>query len=505
MLFVPAQGPPSGSGSFRGWRVLILLFAGLLTFGVLQPLMASAHGGGSPALLSVRNKTVVEGDSATTTANVKVVLRHRVGHKVSVAFVTRDGTAKAGQDYMATSGRVYFPKWTKKAFIRVSVIGDTVKESDEFFKVRLYGARHAKLLKRVGIVRILDNDPTPPPPPPPPPPPAPPALSVGDTKVDEGDAAYFKVTLDKPAADVVTFKYGTSDGTAVAGQDYDATKGVQSIDKGETSAVIKVMTREDSIYEPGGPETFFLNVWNVYNASVADGHGKAYIVDDDPAPLPKLSVSDTKVDEGDAAWFTVSLDKPAPDTVTFAYATKDGTATAGKDYDQTTGTAAILKGDSKVMVKVMTREDSLYEPGADETFFLDVSAVKGASVLDARGIASIRDDDPAPVPTLSVLNTKVDEGDAAWFKVELSAPAPEAVTFDFGTSDGTATVGQDYDLTLGSQVIPKGDDHVFIKVMTREDSLKEPGGDETFFLSVSNVQHASVLKDKGTAFIADDD
>ncbi len=311
MRFVPVTRPPTGSGAFRGWRVLILLFAGLLTLGVFQPITASA----SPALLSVKDKTVVEANSGTRTANVKIVLSQKFHKKVTVGFRTVDGTAEAGSDYVAASGQVKFPNGTKVAFVHIAVIGDTVEEPDEYFKVRLFDAFRARIADRVGVVTVIDTDVTPPPPP------APPALSVSDTKVHEGDPAYFKVSLDKPAPDVVTFRYATSDGTADAGQDYDATSGVKSIDKGDTWTTVRVWTREDSLFEPGPDETFFLNVYAVEGATVADGHGKAFIDDNDPPPPPKLSVGDDKVDEGEAAWFKVSLSHRAWHAVTFNFAT----------------------------------------------------------------------------------------------------------------------------------------------------------------------------------------
>ena len=144
MQFVPLKKPHSG-GLSRGWRVLVLLFAGLLTLGVFQPFTASA----APNLLQVKDKTVVEADSGTTTAKVKVVLSQRAHKKVSVSYTTRDGTATAGTDYVAKTGRIYFPKGTKVAFVRVAVIGDTADESDEYFKVRLYDAHRARIADRI--------------------------------------------------------------------------------------------------------------------------------------------------------------------------------------------------------------------------------------------------------------------------------------------------------------------------------------------------------------------
>lgn len=112
----------------------MLLFAGLLALGLLPPATASA----APAALLATDRTVVEGDSGSTTAKVKVLLTRRAHKLVSVSYTTRDGTAKAGSDYVAKSGRLRLPKGTRVALVRVSVLGDTVDESDEYFKVRLH-------------------------------------------------------------------------------------------------------------------------------------------------------------------------------------------------------------------------------------------------------------------------------------------------------------------------------------------------------------------------------
>lgn len=52
---------------------------------------------------------------------------------VSVAYTTRDGTAKAGQDYIATSGRLVLYPGEAQAVIPVEIIGDRVSEPDEVF------------------------------------------------------------------------------------------------------------------------------------------------------------------------------------------------------------------------------------------------------------------------------------------------------------------------------------------------------------------------------------
>lgn len=255
----------------HGWRALILLFAGLLTLGFLQPLTATATAA-APAQLRVKDRTVVEADSGSTNAHVKIVLSKRVNHRVSVAYATRDGTAEADADYLEASGRVTFPKRTRVAFVHVRVVGDTDEEPDEFFKVRIFDAVKAKIADPIGKVTVVDDDE-------PSPPPAP-KLYVDDEWVDEGDAAYFTVRLSSSAPSDVTFDYETEDGTAVASKDYDAASyNDYEIPKGSSSASIKVMTREDDGDE--SDETFYLKVSDLHGATAGDLTGKATIKDDD--------------------------------------------------------------------------------------------------------------------------------------------------------------------------------------------------------------------------------
>ena len=491
MQLVPLMKPPSG-GLSRGWRALILLFAGLLAFGVLQPLTASA----SPNLLTVKDKTVVETDSGTSTAKVKIVLSQRAHKKVSVSYTTRDGTAKAGSDYIAKTGRVYFPKGTKVAFVRVAVVGDTLDESDEYFKVRIFDPFRAKIADHVGIVDVLDNDA-----PAPPPPPALPSLWVGDTKVDEGGTAHFKVYLSKVATQTVTFDFATSDGTAVAGKDYDAAVGSnKAIAVGEDHVWVSVQTREDDLYE--GSEAFYLDVSDVHNATAVDSRGVGLILDDDK-PLPKLSVSDETVYEGETVWFKVSLDHRAPWPVVFDATTLNGDAKAGHDYTAlTTYNVVIPKGEFFVWVKVATIEDDDFEP--TEAFYLKVFDVHGAAVLDDVGRATILDDDK-PLPKLWVLGDKADEGTKVYFEVRLTAPAPHEVTFKYATSivNGTAEAGDLTGVPEATSSIAKGDTSRIIAIQTTQDAVDE--FDETFFLKVYDVHGAIVFDNIGKGTIVDDD
>nr|MCU0479524.1 putative Ig domain-containing protein [Chloroflexota bacterium] len=133
----------------------------------------------------------------------------------------------------------------------------------------------------------------------------------------------------------------------------------------------------------------------------------------EPAPQPSsvLRIWDAEVVEGDAGTVTVSLSvvlaPSAPGTVTLQYATANGTAVAGSDYTAATGTLTFAPGETAKTVSVSVTGDTAIE--ADETFFVRLSSVTGAYVVDAEGKASILNDDSAlQSPPFGVVDTPAD-------------------------------------------------------------------------------------------------
>src|SRR5262245_35069856 len=75
-----------------------------------------------------------------------------------------------------------------------------------------------------------------------------PALSINDVMVDEaGGTATFTVTLDAPSGLTVTAIFATTDGTALAGEDYAGTTGTVTFAPGVTSQPITVNVLDDTI------------------------------------------------------------------------------------------------------------------------------------------------------------------------------------------------------------------------------------------------------------------
>lgn len=102
-------------------------------------------------------------------------------------------------------------------------------------------------------------------------------LRINDTAVVEGDTGMaqmrFHVTVPAPVAEDISFEYATSDGSAIAGEDYVAVTGSGTIPAGarHTTLVVDVIGDDDSHVAFGGKEAdefFTLTLSNV-SANVA--------------------------------------------------------------------------------------------------------------------------------------------------------------------------------------------------------------------------------------------
>lgn len=113
---------------------------------------------------------------------------------------------------------------------------------------------------------------------------------------------------------------------------------------------------------------------------------------------PTLSINDISLNEGDSGTtsfvFTVSLSAPAgAGGVTFDIATADNTATdADNDYEPKTLTSqTISEGQTQTTFSVDVNGDTTAE--SNETFFVNVTNVTGATAGDVQGQGTIQNDD----------------------------------------------------------------------------------------------------------------
>lgn len=221
------------------------------------------------------------------------------------------------------------------------------------------------------------------------------------------------------------------------------------------------------------------------------------------AAQAQIAVGDAQASEAAGSiTFTISRQASllAP-AVTVAFATANGTASAGSDYTAASGSrtfpAALLGGAQVQHVTVAVTPDALDEP--DETLRLIVS---GNGVGDGDGAGTIVDDD-AP-PAIRVADAPAaGEGTTAQFTVALSRPSGRNVSVAYTTVDGSAVAGEDYGARAGTVTLAPGATSATVGVPLLDDSVDEPN--ESFALQLGAPSFATLGDASAHATIVDDD
>ena len=352
---------------------------------------------------------------------------------------------------------------------------------------------NATLAKFQGVGTIFDSNATPP------------SVSIADTSAAEGNTGLtnvtFTVTLSAPSSQMITVAYSTSAGTATSGSDYSPSSGTLTFQPGERQQLVFVSLFGDVLFEAN--ETFFLTLGSPMNATLGRAQASGTILNDDS--MPALSIGDVSILEGNSGTSNVqvpvTLSAPSGQTITVAYSTAPGTASAGSDFTTTTGTLTIPAGSTSMSIPVPIVGDVLNEP--DETFTVALSNPAGATI--ARGLASvtIADDDK---PQVSVSSVSVAEGNVAKNVVvtaTLSAASTQQITVSYATADGTALAGSDYVAQSGLLTFAPGTTSRTMTISVLGDLINEPT--EAFLVNLSSPVNATIGTGQAIVTIVDND
>jgi hypothetical protein len=334
-----------------------------------------------------------------------------------------------------------------------------------------------------------------------------PQISISDAALVEGNAGTslmtFNVILSAASAATVTVNYATADQTATAGSDYVAGSGTVTFSPGQTTKPVTVTINADVTAE--ADETLLVNLSAPGNATILDGQGVGTIKNDDN--LSALSINDVSLSEGNSGTtsfnFTVTLTPAAAFPVTVNYATADGTAIAGTDYQPASGALTFTAGQTTKTVSVLVNGDVTTEP--NETFVVNLFNPGNASISDAQGLGTITNDDANP--SITINDPSVVEGNSSSksmnFVITLSNPTSTQLSVPFSLADGTANVGSDYQTNSGSFSVFAGNVTATVAIGINGDTTVEP--DENFFMNLGSVAGATIAKSQGIGTIINDD
>jgi chitinase len=288
-------------------------------------------------VFSIGDITILEGNTGTLNALVPVTLTGAHGNNVTVEYRTTAGTATAGSDYSAVSGKLTFNKNQTSKSIVVPILGDRLIEANEKFSVQLSNSKGASIADGLGVVTIVDNEPR---------------VGISNPTLLEGDSGEatmtFSVTLQIAYDLPVTVNYETGDGTATPGDDYTVASGTVTIAPGQTSQSIPIAVKGDRVVETDETIPVNLTTPDSYT-TIINKVGVGTILDNEP----HISIADA-VQDYYAGYITfyVSLAVPYDQAVTVDFNTLDGTAFANVDYVPTWGTLTFNPGDTLQMITV---------------------------------------------------------------------------------------------------------------------------------------------------------
>ena len=396
---------------------------------------------------------VVEGDS-TVAVTIRAV--GVLESNLTLNYATRDGSAKAGSDYVGASGRVTLPMGINPtADIDITVSEDTFWEPAETFEVVLSvpddisPPEGVDLNTAPAVVTITNDDDV--------------TIGFRDTTYrvsEDGEASITVAVLSGTLGEGVEIEleYSTVADVAISGSDYTAVEsGTIKFGPDLTQQSITIDLIDDKIDEPD-EERFTVNLSSAFIAanpglSLAPAVVEVLITDDDQ---PTIGFSSDKYEINEDSG-TVKITVGAfvgvlPRTVDFDYTTRAGSAVPGTDYTTRAGSITLSPTVDTVTFEVPIMSDRTVVE--DRVFEIDLSLSAGESLPSGfslgwtTAVVTIEDADTITVGFTREMYTIGEASGTVEIKVALLGGTPLApgatLEVEFSTDAYTAQGGRDY-------------------------------------------------------------
>jgi ethanolamine utilization protein EutQ (cupin superfamily) len=412
---------------------------------------------------------------ADGTVTITVTKTGPTAVNATVHYATSDGTATAPADYTSTAGDLTFAPADTSTTFTVPISNDTVFEGNESFSVTLSAPTNSILgANNPATVTITENDPAPTV-----------QFSAANYNVNEG-AGLVTLTVTKTGSTVLTttVHYATSDGTAIAPDDYASTAGDITFAANETSKDFTVPIVNDSVFE--ATENFSVTLTQPGNSTRGTPSTATVIIaDNDQQPTVQFSPATYSTGEA-AGSVTLTVTKTGATALnaTVHFATSDGTAVAPGDYTAAAGDLTFAPNETSKEITVSTVNDAVIENS--ETFTVTLTAPSGATLgTSPSATVTIVDNDAPPQVQWNSATYSADENSGnAVLVIRRTGIDSGTMVVHYSTSDGTAKAGSDYIATSGDVTFISGaPPEQIVNVPLINDSLPESTENFTVILS----------------------
>ena len=331
--------------------------------------------------------------SVDETTKKLLITVYRIGGSfgsVSVEYQTLDGTATSGlnADYLATFGVLSFNDGETSRTIEVQINDDPLDEIDEEFYIELFNPQGGAILgsRSMSPVIILDDD-------------GPGSISM--------ESANYAVSEKTGTISVnvyrtggydgrVTAQYATEDVTANSVSDYRYAEGIVTFEDGEKIKTLALEIINDTEFEAN--ETFILRLFNPTGGAdiIEPDSSLITILNDDVDPLTTMIFFDSAsytTTENKLLEVVIRRSGDLSEPASVNYATSNGSAIAGKDYDETSGRLNFDSGEGTqtLTINVNILDDAIFEE--DETFNITLSNPTNGSELGSPLTTVVRIED----------------------------------------------------------------------------------------------------------------
>jgi len=344
------------------------------------------------------------------TPAVLTVQRNNLHGPASVHYATSDGSAFAGQQYVATSGTLTFADGEIQKTITVPTLDDHIFHASGLtFTVTLSAPTGGFLLTSNSFetIRIADIDPRP-------------LLSLDAqnyTVAENAGAATVGVVRSGDLNPIVSVSYSYGNSTATV-----ASSGILTFLSGETSKTIVIPIIDDAVWE--GDRQINISLNNATNSAGFINSFASLIVRDNE-PQPSLSFQDIAVTEGNSGIKTVTLTATLSASLGFPISLNpsfiNGTAKAGIDYNTSFNSITIPAGQTTTTYDVQIIGNTKVE--RDKT--LQVSASGYISYPTALSVRAA---------TVTILN---DDAAVTPDRLTMARGGSNSITVSFGSAPAT--------------------------------------------------------------------
>lgn len=410
---------------------------------------------------------------------------------LSIEYITVNGSATEGSDYTTTSGTVTFAAGETTRTISVPIINDSLYEPSESFTVTLSNPSNGSITQSVATVNIVDNDPKP-------------IISFNPTNYTVAENnGYVTLIINRTqnTSGPLTVNYTTLNGTATEGSDYTNTSGSIVFADGEITKTISVPILDNNIYELN--KSFTVKLTSVSVGDITSATATVNITENDPAPQLAFNPTTYTVDEGSGyIILTIGRTGNIAGNLSVNYTTSNATAIAGSDYTATSGTITFADGETTKTISVPIIDDSLHDP--NESFNVKLSNPSNGSIVNGTATVTITDNDTAPEMTFNPVDYTVNEnGGQVTLIINRTQNTAGPLTINYTTSNGTATVGNDFAATSGIITFADGETSKTISVSIIDDNILE--SNERFTVTLSNPSNGITTNATATVTISDND